>query len=1323
MATEKGELLVLARIQFPSLGPTAEVIVTDRRDVAAMFPGAELRVLDWGAISTLVDGGQDGVDITLSNAPDAAGDRFSEYWDSTNPPEGARVTFEASKVDATTPVWFTFFVGAVIQVSRVTEQQVVLRIADIGTRFERKIGDQITTTEFPQAPEEVLGSIKPIVLNEVQEYKPPLVREAKTCVLVDSILATETASVAVPLQKAVNTTKGWPKVGQARIDDEILSYDNTTETTGKKFLFTSRGAVAVHSPGDPIVELAKLKWCIAGHAVNPAKTIVYAISSKGTLAKLTETTDYTLTTGATGSFVELVSDSGLKVKFPSDEATIRRVEMDEAVNNGFTIGQVNPTAYNQAEYNTIATPVVGSNQAKNAAMACGDANEWGPNTYALMDKIAHDTLCVLRHDPFTEPTAPFSKAWLAVEHFGITQFGPSSELMADINEADTLVTVANLSVFDTIVGNLRLYIDGEVMAITGLDTATKTFSVFRGSPDVNGIATQAKKHYAGAQVLAYYHDNTPVKEYYQPDIHAFLETGVNTKVVQEIGVVTDITDIPFEVEKDDNTYTEAKTLEAWHGHSIQGLPISGKTYNMAATIDLFSDSYQYDAEFGDFLPSTIGPAAIARSQSIAPLQSDAHSYINISGDNSPWSAIFRPRPGMNIALLQRIIRIRFRLLFSNDCRLRMWVPNPAGGVITLVNTVLNAGSSYPPEMRQHTVKVDNTTTFPDGIRWQQLLHKETVIQVDSESGTTKLYYFAVDFDFDESQLAPNSTEYISERQAIYGIPTMVSSTGTGSYSNSGKVTMPPGSPTPDTKGVVELMASTAPAWITHSGNTPKNVNGTDEGLVQFTTAPATATPAANAVDQVKVYWQNPSASGSARVLKAAVFMVVAGKDGASSCSYRLKSNTLNLAPDSVSTGSMTDHANQTNDLVRRNWRAIWNLENREVSVRQFVNEWYWQIDAGGSGTNAIWCDSIYVYMEVDEDRSTLAHPKKGEQFTRVKYFDVTDKLTSYANAIDRRVEFKMRAKRNAGPDGIIVSDDEKQRSILVHRVWWAFQYVGTVEETLERIAVTTEGFAPSNPAAPTASLLKTVLTNGDPLMSCASSDLDLAAFAALEVEEAGGQIPIIAGVIEDQIGAAELLSKLTDQTRVSGMWENGKYRPIFKPLAVALPSAVATFSDSDGSILPDSLEIIRETKDDVYNFVTVKARKEWVSTQDATESTDGYKTTKTYKSDISIAKYGKRPLDYEAAFVREDAGADSLAKQKAEYAAEVETKVRFQTTLFDKAVTLKRGQIIAVKHELATYRKLQVYGIRKAVGSVGSGIPVFEIEAVVPQFITDLVQA
>jgi hypothetical protein len=350
----EGELLVLARIQFPSLGPTAEVIVTDRRDVAAMFPGAELRVLDWGAISTLVDGGQDGVDITLSNAPDAAGDRFSEYWDSTNPPEGARVTFEASKVDATTPVWFTFFVGAVIQVSRVTEQQVVLRIADIGTKFERKIGDQITTTEFPQAPEEVLGSIKPIVLNEVQEYKPPLVREAKTCVLVDSILATETASVAVPLQKAVNTTKGWPKVGQARIDDEILSYDNTTETTGKKFLFTSRGAVAVHSPGDPIVELAKLKWCIAGHAVNPAKTIVYAISSKGTLAKLTETTDYTLTTGATGSFVELVSDSGLKVKFPSDEATIRRVEMDEAVNNGFTIGQVNPTAYNQAEYNTIA---------------------------------------------------------------------------------------------------------------------------------------------------------------------------------------------------------------------------------------------------------------------------------------------------------------------------------------------------------------------------------------------------------------------------------------------------------------------------------------------------------------------------------------------------------------------------------------------------------------------------------------------------------------------------------------------------------------------------------------------------------------------------------------------------------------------------------------------------------------------------------------------------------------------------------------------------------------------------------------------------------
>ena len=37
MATEKGELLVLARIQFPSLGPTAEVIVTDRRDDRLRF--------------------------------------------------------------------------------------------------------------------------------------------------------------------------------------------------------------------------------------------------------------------------------------------------------------------------------------------------------------------------------------------------------------------------------------------------------------------------------------------------------------------------------------------------------------------------------------------------------------------------------------------------------------------------------------------------------------------------------------------------------------------------------------------------------------------------------------------------------------------------------------------------------------------------------------------------------------------------------------------------------------------------------------------------------------------------------------------------------------------------------------------------------------------------------------------------------------------------------------------------------------------------------------------------------------------------------------
>lgn len=1326
MAELDGNLRIRAGFTMAKLGGGI-VYFADRKGLPSTT--VECRVLDWGEAALLMDGGRDSCTLTLSNLPLVSTSlgtdkRASEYWDDTYPPEGTRVQFEFA-VDDNGLLWETYFVGAIREVSSITERQVVIQIDDLGAKFYRRIGDPITTTNYPQAPEEVLGQIQPIVFNFVEEIVPPLVRDRKKAALVDAILATEIAGM---LLKKVTSTKGWPVTGSLRINDEIFTYDNTLAPDDKHFLLTARAvsgtAAGAHAAGDAIVEIAQMEWLIAGHAINEmlgtaiptlTKTTVYGVSTKDTLQLLANGTDYTIDNTSAAAKVKLVSDQGLKVKFPSQEPTYRRYEMD---------AEGTPVA--AAHYFGMNVET-GGLQAKNALMACGDAKEWGPHNFAVMDKVAHDTLSVRRTAAIVDPPAAPTKTYLSVEHFGVGTFGPYQILLLDMLDSAAWTSCV-LDALDKFlpqfalqpIGPFEIIVDDEVMGVNFF--ANSTITVTRGKPDINGTTTQIKKHYAGARVHLYRVAGT----YFRPNIKVFLESGVGTGIMQQIGVLDDQTDIPPELTEKENGYQEAKTLSAWHGHNLQGIPIAGKAFDQQGQFGISSGVYAYDTSLGDLIIATIRTTTNAAGNQLrTPLHADSLWNLNMTGENDTLQLIFNAYPGLNMLLGQRILAMRWRFLLVGNVRLRMWVGDGVGGEVLIRDATVQGSSSWPPKQAVVEIKIDNTTQFPDGFNINKLFSNRTLVKIDALTDTPQLFYAYCDLDFDEQQLLPGSVEFLSERQAVYGTPSIVVNTGGGTYSNAGKITTPSGLPTPDADAVIELFDNTLPERITStsSGFQARNEQGTIDGIVRFTTSPS----GVNDVSQVEVYWQHPTPPGNATIKRVGILCQAIGGSSTNQPSWRFIQGANVYTPTSESSGSMTLKDGQSHGMARRSWRAEWVMEGFNLTVREFVKSCKFRVTAQGSGSGAWYTDDFTCYMEVDADRADELKPEKADQFTRVRYFDVSSFITDYSQVVGRRVELRW-DHVPPPPFGVeTVVKEDVQRTVLIPRVWWTFKYEGTVEEELERIAVTTDGISPLSPLAPSSSIITQVLVGqsiGIPaLLGATFGDLDVNSFAALGLKEAPGDVPQLAGVLDESMEADQLLATLTQQARCSGFWENGKFRVAFKPYVTALGPPVTVFSSSDGTISEDSLEIQRvavgpdeEDNSAVANFVTIKARRDFIN--------GGFKITKTATSPSSVAKYGKRTLEIECDFIRQESGAEVLAKQICQYRAEPEQIVTFQTSLFPQARDLVRGDVIQINHDLIpaiSSTRFEVLGIAKAMGSIDSGPPAYEVRAVYRPLVNDVV--
>lgn len=1341
-----GRLLLRVKIEFPIFAG-GFIYLTDQ---AISGVTSESRITEWGEAVVLMDGGEDSLSLTVSNVPMASvmpgfgsTTKFSDYWNATFPPEGAKVTFEVSVLQ--TPLWEPYFVGAITEVSGITDRTVTLEISDISTKFYRDIGDPITRAEWPQAADAAVDRIKPIALGSVKAFTPPKVRERQRATLRTPILASDTISVGTPKDVTVDSNKKWPTTGQLKIDDEHFLYDNTVITGEKTIRLTGRAqnstTAATHTTGKLMMERAQESWLIVGHiaagavgtglgvAAQGGITGIYGLGDNDELVPL-DSGLFTVTNVAGKMLLTTTSLDGITISTPSANPTFRRIDMDTAPSL-FGFGSLPAGLFSNG---TVA---------KNPEFAAGAMNQWRPDNYAVLNFKSRDSLAVKRTNAFTTPGAAPEKTWLGIEYFGLSQFGFASKLIFAITESSTSLVVANLSNLGpladmgTTVGSpgiVYVAIEKEILAVTswvGLpgEPGQTTMNIARGQ-----LGTTAAAHLAEVEVRLYAVANTgfPVEEaIYFPQ--AYLLAQQSGGGLASLGKLTDISDVPAEIVEKDKGYVESQSLEAFHTHAIaaEDMPRWGKVYNQSSFFNgtqWFQDSFAADLIVSKVLDSTAG--SFTGDQWALNSIQQVQMEVGYSLPSGGVGFAFSPGMGFQASTQQRITAMRFRIAHSGTASIKvaLYLPDPnTSGDTKFKEKTFTGGGNFPAaayglDIDFFKCRFDASTGYPDGLKVGQLLTKHTLLQIDPVGGTPIVWSVTVDMILDDQQLVRggDSVEFLGDRTLVTTWPSMAYC-DSGPYSNGnqypGPLTDVPAGNTngyTSTKIIVPWLHGTLqPAVSQNTGAAAQQIRnsvGGKPGMVILNTD--TSSTNEEDVNRAHLLIMHPSGPGDARVYRLTMLGAGTGRNTCGTPIVLLVNKKdgapFSLSPNSQSAGPYTSHASE--NYSRRCWRWQWDLEQQNISVSKLCSSYFISITAGGTGAGGVAAlEAITFLIETDKGRSRGAVGTDAQEYTRVQYFDASSVVSNYSDVLGKQVELRL-AKQGFDflPGKATFGASDGYRPILVARIFWVFKYTGTESRELDDIAVDFTGYS-LLAGFHGANTIAGVLVNGPPLLSATLADVDTTSLvtASYPFGPTGpiGLLPL-QGVIDEKIGARELINALCEQAQVSGFWELGKFTVSYKYPTGILPGPSAVFDYAAGEIQEDSIQVVRRPKDTVANVVKVSSLPAFAR--------GGFRETSSLKAPASLAKYAQRIYEVDADFL-EATYAPTLAKQVLQYRKEPETVIRFQTTISGKARALKRGQVIQVVNSpitAANSARLEVVAINKGMGTLESGIPLYEVECV-----------
>lgn len=245
----------LLKLSWPAIGdfPAKTLTLSDR---AVTIDGVDWLPLvsDWGAIegagwdALLQNSGEEKAQVQLLNAPVDFGEGLQRFSDLLfeYPPEAAMGTlyqwFEGGGLVAVDQT--ELLTARIVDPVEYDENTCSLHLVVESAHHGRlRVGNTLTLTDYPDAPEVSIGLIKPIVIGQVEDVPGIPVRRVTT---------TRQTSVALPGASTLDaaSTEGFPATGSVMVNDDTISYTGLTAT---RFTGCS-GINEFHYAGDEGIE-------------------------------------------------------------------------------------------------------------------------------------------------------------------------------------------------------------------------------------------------------------------------------------------------------------------------------------------------------------------------------------------------------------------------------------------------------------------------------------------------------------------------------------------------------------------------------------------------------------------------------------------------------------------------------------------------------------------------------------------------------------------------------------------------------------------------------------------------------------------------------------------------------------------------------------------------------------------------------------------------------------------------------------------------------------------------------------------------------------
>jgi hypothetical protein len=483
------------------------------------FGDHEPRVISWDPVINQISGGQDDITLTLENTTrDRLGNvqrRVSDFWSFDAPPEGSEVKIWDMPEDGGE---LLLFWGTVFEVESVTEEFAIIHVRSMDAKLDKLLGDPITLTEWPNAPDVNVGRRKPILYGSVVQFAPPLVKDLPVTQLTTSVLKTD-ATITV------DDTTLFTSTGDIEINEEIITYTGTTATT---FTGCSRGQSSTnagsHAAGDYVVQKSTITFLVADHAVSSI-TNVKLVNTDG---------------------VKLLADASLFTAYTADPA---RIVFDRV-----------PKVYIQSAgsiFKDIDTwENISPNSATNPLFACGRNPNWTEYNFAEIRQSQALVVARSSSQPVVHPPGWIKRAYCVIEHYGVSGLS-SGTIDVSIDgtpldhggsPSDALTTVSN--------------VPDEVKEDSSIHRETRGFQDTHGHTISN--ANHSHKGDSGSILHPDYHSTfTGLNPTY------FYDENWNTFGTLNAGVPGD-RQVDLKWSQVGNTLNTIRKFRVWHVHGGSG---------------------------------------------------------------------------------------------------------------------------------------------------------------------------------------------------------------------------------------------------------------------------------------------------------------------------------------------------------------------------------------------------------------------------------------------------------------------------------------------------------------------------------------------------------------------------------------------------------------------------------------------------------------------------------------------------------------------------------------------------------------------------------